>query len=202
MLIERDYGLNIWAYARVDTVKDDLVQKLRRAGFTWIALGIEAASEQVRDEVQKGFDENDVHRTIEKLRAADINIIANFIFGLPEDDAKTMTQTLDLALDLNCEFANFYTAMAYPGSPLYDTAVAKGWPLPKTWGGFSQHAVDTLPIPTKHISASEVLRFRDEAFQKYFSHPPYLAMVERRFGQATAEEVRRMASHRLERQFA
>jgi radical SAM superfamily enzyme YgiQ (UPF0313 family) len=202
MLIERDYGLNIWAYARVDTVKDDLVEKLRRAGFTWIALGIEAASEQVRDEVQKGFDENDVHRTIEKLRAADINIIANFIFGLPEDDARTMTQTLDLALELNCEFANFYTAMAYPGSPLYDTAIKNGWTLPKTWGGFSQHATDTLPIPTKHISAAEVLRFRDEAFQKYFSHPPYLAMVERRFGTATAQEIRQMASHRLERRFA
>ena len=38
-----------------------------------------------------------------------------------------MQRTLDLALELNCEFANFYSAMAYPGSPLYEQALALGW---------------------------------------------------------------------------
>src|SRR5262245_39854321 len=42
LIIERGYDLNIWAYARVDTVKDHMLDKLRRAGFTWLALGIEA----------------------------------------------------------------------------------------------------------------------------------------------------------------
>ena len=58
-----------------------------------------------------------------KIKAAGINIIGNYIFGLPEDTAETMQETLDLALDLNCEFANFYSAMAYPGSPLYEQAL-------------------------------------------------------------------------------
>ena len=62
-----------------------------------------------------------------------------------------MQQTLDLALDLNCEFANFYSAMAYPGSPLYEQALRLGWRLPDTWSGYSQHAVDTLPLPTNHL---------------------------------------------------
>jgi hypothetical protein len=113
-----------------------------------------------------------------------------------------MTQTLDLALELNCEFANFYCAMAYPGSALYTTAVDKGLALPESWGGYSQHAVDTLPLATKHVSAGEVLRFRDAAFQAYFSSPAYLAMVERRFGAETVVHVREMTSHRLERRFA
>jgi hypothetical protein len=90
-----------------------------------------------------------------------------------------MQQTLDLALDLNCEFANFYSAMAYPGSPLHDEAVRNGWRLPNAWSGYSQHAVDTLPLPTRHVSAGEVLRFRDRAFDTYFRHEPYLRMVKR-----------------------
>ena len=46
-----------------------------------------------------------------------------------------MQQTLDLAIELNCEFANFYCAMAYPGSPLYRDALTEGWALPEDWGG-------------------------------------------------------------------
>jgi radical SAM superfamily enzyme YgiQ (UPF0313 family) len=201
-LIARDLDLNIWAYARVDTVKEGMLDKLRRAGFTWLAFGIEAANPRVRADVQKGFDQDDIFRTIEQVRAAGIHVIGNYIFGLPEDDLETMRQTLDLALDLNCEFANFYCAMAYPGSPLYREALANGWPLPKTWNGYSQHAMDSLPLPTKYLTAGQVLRFRDAAFQAYYTSPRYLEMVERKFGPATVEHIREMTGHRLERKYA
>ncbi len=199
LIIERGYDLNIWAYARVDTVKDGMVDKLKRAGFNWLAFGIEAASERVRDEVQKGFDQSDVYRTLETVRAAGINVIGNYIFGLPEDDQETMQATLDLALELNCEFANFYSTMAYPGSPLYTTASKAGWRLPDKWSGYSQHSFDTRPLPTKYLGAPEVLRFRDEAFQTYFNSPKYLDLVTSKFGPDTAEHVREMTSHKLAR---
>ena len=136
---------------------------------------------------------------MKRLRAADVNVIGNYIFGLPEDTQESMQKTLDLALDLNCEFANFYCAMAYPGSALYTQALEKGWALPDSWNGYSQHAVDTTPLPTKHVSAAEVLRFRDQAFHAYFDDARYLGLVERRFGAATIDEVRAMTRHRLER---
>jgi radical SAM superfamily enzyme YgiQ (UPF0313 family) len=202
LIIERGYDLNIWAYARVDTVKEGMLDKLKRAGFNWLAFGIEAASDRVLSDVDKRYEIEQVYETIGRVKAAGINIIGNYIFGLPEDDLESMQQTLDLALELNTEFANFYSAMAYPGSPLYRQAVAKGWPLPATWSGYSQHAVDTLPLPTKHLPAGEVLRFRDYAFQAYFTHQPYLDYVERRFGADTVAHIREMASHRLERKFA
>jgi radical SAM superfamily enzyme YgiQ (UPF0313 family) len=198
-IIERGYDLNIWAYARVDTVKDGMLEKLKRAGFNWLAFGIEAASDRVRDDVDKGFDQEDIFRTLEKVRATDVNVIANYIFGLPEDDLESMQSTLDLALELNCEFANFYSAMAYPGSQLYNLATKEGWPLPEKWSGYSQHAVDTLPLPTKYLSGAEVLRFRDQAFQQYFSSPRYLRMIEAKYGLATADHIREMAAQPLVR---
>ena len=201
-IVERGLPLNIWAYARVDTVKEGMLDRLRRAGVRWLAYGIEAASERVRDDVSKGFGDALLHATLEKTRAAGIHVIGNYIFGLPEDDLETMQKTLDMALELDCEFANFYCAMAYPGSSLYERAVAEGWPLPETWGGYSQHAVDTLPLPTRHLTSGQVLRFRDDAFQTYFRNPRYLALVERTFGAATRREVETMTAHRLERRFA
>jgi radical SAM superfamily enzyme YgiQ (UPF0313 family) len=199
LIIERGYDLNIWAYARVDTVKQGILDKLKRAGFNWLAFGIESGSERVRDNVDKRFDQDEIFNVIGEVRAAGINVIGNYIFGLPEDDLESMQATLDLAIELNCEFGNFYCAMAYPGSQLYTLAVKQGWPLPDTWSGYSQHSVDTLPLPTKYLSAGEVLRFRDHAFQVYFNSPRYLDMVTRKFGRETAEHIREMLSHKLER---
>ncbi len=198
-LIERRYDLNIWAYTRVDTVKDGMLDKLKAAGFRWLAFGIEACADRVRDNVDKSFGQEEVYETIGKVRAAGISVIGNYIFGLPEDDPETMQATLELALDLRCEFANFYSAMAYPGSPLYARAVRQGVPLPAKWTGYSQHSRDCLPLPTRYLPAREVLRFRDEAFLRYYTDPGYLAMVERRFGAATVEHMREMTTHRLER---
>jgi radical SAM superfamily enzyme YgiQ (UPF0313 family) len=202
LLIERGYDLNIWAYARVDTVRDGMLDRLRRAGFTWLALGIEAADETVLGGVDKRYSLEQTYGTVRRVQAAGINVIANYIFGLPDDTAATMQATLDLALDLNTEFANFYSAMAYPGSALYRQALERGWPLPESWSGYSQHAVDTLPLPTKHLSGGEVLRFRDEAFHRYFTHPPYLDLVRLKFGEPTLAHVREMTAHRLERRHA
>jgi anaerobic magnesium-protoporphyrin IX monomethyl ester cyclase len=201
-IIERGYDLNIWAYARVDTVKGNMLDKLKRAGFNWLAFGIEAASDRVLGDVDKRFEIEEVYRTVRAVREAGINVIGNYIFGLPEDDRASMQETLNLAVDLNCEFANFYCAMAYPGSPLYEKARQLSWELPETWTGYSQHAVDTRPLPTKYLTAAEVLRFRDDAFHAYFSNPAYLAMIQQKFGASTVAHVREMAAHRLERAYA
>ena len=201
-IIKRGYDLNLWAYARIDTVKDGMVDRLKQAGFNWLAFGIEAASARVRDDVQKGFEQEEIFETIEKVRSAGINVIANFIFGLPEDDLESMEQTLKLAIDLNCEFVNFYCTMAYPGSSLYQLALQQGWELPGKWSGYSQPSVDTLPLPTKHCSSAEVLGFRDRAFQVYFSSSRYLDLITRKFGYETAQQIREMADHQLERRHA
>ena len=111
-----------------------------------------------------------------------------------------MQETLDLALDLNCEFANLYSAMAYPGSPLFTMAMAEGWKLPEKWSGYSQHSVDSTPLPTKYLPASEVLKFRDEAFLKYFRDPGYLDMIQKRYGAETVAHIHAMTQHKLDRQ--
>jgi radical SAM superfamily enzyme YgiQ (UPF0313 family) len=202
LIVERRLDLNIWAYARVDTVKEGMLDKLKRAGFNWLAFGIEAANERVRQDVQKGFNQESIFTVLEQVRQAGIHVIGNYIFGLPEDDLDTMQQTLDMALELNCEFGNFYCAMAYPGSALYTFAVANGWRLPESWSGYSQHSADSLPLPTKHLTAAQVLRFRDAAFQMYYTSPRYLRMIEGKFGKETVDHLREMTSHKLERKYA
>jgi len=199
LLIERGYDLNIWAYARVDTVDETMIPKLLKAGFRWLAFGVEAAGEAVRADVDKRFSQQQIFDTIRQVREAGIFVIANYIFGLPEDTLESMQATLDLAVELNTEFANFYCTMAYPGSELYRKALKENLPLPRSWEGYSQHARGSLPLPTKYLASSEVLKFRDAAFTRYFNRPEYLSMLKSRFGVAAVEAVDQMLQVRLQR---
>ena len=134
------------------------------------------------------------------IRDADIYLGGNFIFGLPGDSLETMQQTLDLAKEFNCEYANFYVAMAYPGSKLYEEAVAKNLPLPDSWPGYSQFSYETQPLPTESLSPSEILRFRDKAFNEFYSSKSYQDMILKKFGEETLQHVKDMLKHRLKRQ--
>jgi radical SAM superfamily enzyme YgiQ (UPF0313 family) len=197
LLIEREYRVNFWAYARTDTVDLPLLRKMRSAGIRWVAYGFESGNASVRKGVNKGQER--IHEAVGMAREAGIHIIANFIFGLPDDTLESMRDTLDLAIRINAEYANFWCAMAFPGSDLYRTAREMGWKLPATWHGYSQYSYDTEPLPTRHLTAEEVLRFRDSAFRDYFQRPEYLATVRSAFGEKAANEVRGMLEKKLRR---
>jgi len=199
-LIKRNYGLNIWVYARVDTIKEEYLDRLRQAGFKWLCLGIESGSDEIRKSICKGkFEKADIKNVVRKIKSAGINVMGNYMFGLPGDDLEGMQKTLDLAMKLNCEFVNFYSTMAYPGSELYEEAIRKQIKLPGSWLGFSQHSYECLPQPTDKLSAGEVLRFRDNAFNVYFTNPKYLNMVEQKFGVRARRHIEKMAKIKLKR---
>lgn len=185
LLIDRDYGLNIWAYARPEPLTPGFLEKLKKAGINWLGVGIENTKGKVG-----GADL--VCQAIDNIRNAGINVAGNFMFGFPDDTIESMQETLDFAIDLNCEFVNFNCLAAYPGSKLYDQTGPKD--LPETWEGYAQLSYNFKPLPTKHLSSHEVLGFRDRAFETYFNNPKYLAMMENKFGLEVKEQVRAFKS--------
>lgn len=195
----RGYDLNFWAYARVNTVNERMLAAMKRAGVNWIAYGFESGSKRVIEDVTKGYKLDQVMRVVEMTYAQDQHICANFIFGLPEDDYDSMQETNALMQEINAEWANIYSAMAYPGSKLYDDAVAQGLPLPASWNGYSQYSRDSLPLPTKYLSGGQVLAFRDYAFDAYYKSPRYLSMIRAKFGEETMRHIRQMAEKKLDR---
>lgn len=198
-LEEKDLGLNIWAYARIDTVKAESLAKMKKAGVNWLALGIESADPKVRDHSRKHIDSNKIVEIVKTVQDAGISVVANFIFGLPNDTLESMQQTLDLGIELNAEWANYYCAMAYPGSKLYTQAIKEGWKLPAVWHGYSQHAYETQPLPTNNLTAAEVLKFRDNAFDSYFKNSKYLDMIQEKFGLSARRHIEQMTTTKLKR---
>jgi len=199
-LAERNLGLQMWTYSRVDTVRAQYLESFRKAGIRWLALGVEAGNQTVRREVSKGsFEDVNIRQVIQTVRDSGMYVISNYIFGFPEDTQETMQQTLDLALELNTEMANMYPCQALPGSPLYWTAKNNGWKLPDSPAGYAFLSYDSEPLPTKHLSAAQVLKFRDDAWRSYFTSPRYLQSVEKTFGPQQRKNVEGMAAIRLKR---
>ena len=200
MIIERKYDFNIWAYSRIDTCKPEYLDKLKKAGVNWLGLGIENPSSVIRKEVHKdAFKNVKIIDIIDSIRNAGINVAANYIFGLPEETKESLEFTYNFAEESNTEMVNFYSAMAYPGSPLYLESKKKNIILPKTYSGYSQHSYDTQNLPSANLSASEILAFRDKAWNKYHTNSKYLKLLESKFGMNAINNLKATTKIKLKR---
>ena len=203
LLKERGYGdiLAMWAYSRVDTIKNpENLKLLKEAGIKWLGIGIESADPNIRLEVTKGKFENlDIREVIKKVQDADLGVIANYLFGLAGDNMESMQKTLDLSLELNTIAWNGYAVMALPGSKVYKEAIKAGHELPSDYIGYSFHSYETKPLPTEYLTPAQILKFRDEAWMKYHTHPPFLDKIEKMHGKRIRQNIEDMAKIKLKR---
>jgi len=200
-LAEKRYDLDIWAYARVDTVDQAILKKLERAGIRWLAYGIESGDDVVLSEVSKAQYNADRTRTVMQwTKDAGINILANFMFGLPDDTKESMEKTLRLCREINPEWINFYVTMPYPGSRDYFEAVKNGKIKNDCWIEYAQNSYECRPAGGKYLTPKEVLAFRDHAFNAFFEdNDKYFEMIQQKFGRQYADSIREMTKNKLRR---
>ena len=193
--------LRMWSYSRIDTVKrPEILTLVRKAGIKWLCLGIESGDKSVRLEVAKGkFEDVDVRKVINKVHEADIDVMANYIFGLPGDNHETIKKTFDLSLELCTLGWNTYAAMALPGSQLYKNAVQKKYKLPENYEGYSFHSYETQPLPTETLKPEEILEYRDKSYINYHTYKPFLEKIEKKFGKKAIANIKDMTKVDLKR---
>jgi radical SAM superfamily enzyme YgiQ (UPF0313 family) len=197
----KDDSLRMWAYSRIDTIRrPGILDLVRKAGIKWLCLGIESGDRDVRLEVSKGkFEDVNIRDIVQQVHDADIEVMANYIFGLPKDSKSSMKKTFDLSLDLCTAGWNTYAAMALPGSQLYKTAIEEGTKLPENYEAYSFHAYNTQPLPTVYLTPEEILEYRDRCYSEYHTYPPFLKKIEKKFGIQAMENIKKMASVKLKR---
>ena len=203
LLAERNKedNLRLWAYSRIDTVKrKDVLNLVRKAGIKWLCLGIESGDKKVRLEVAKGrFEDVDVENVIKQVHESDIEVMANYIYGLPGDTTETIEKTFKLSVKLNTLGWNTYAAMALPGSELFKNALKNNVKLPNNYDGYSFHSYTTQPLPTEKLSAAEILNLRDKKFIEYHTNVNFLNKVEKKFGKDARNNIAEMTKIKLKR---
>ena len=133
-LIARNLGVRWFGNARADNlVNPEFVARLRQSGCWMLAMGIESASEETRRNMVKRLEHQKIETAFKNLRDAGIKSFAFFIFGYPGETPATLDQTTDYAIRLDPDFANFYPAVPYPGTELYEKARREGLLADENW---------------------------------------------------------------------
>jgi len=197
LIIERGYDLNIWGYAKAGTVNPEMLKNMKRAGFNWLCYGFESGSDEVLKGVGKKQTMRQMFEAVEMTHDAGINVIGNFIFGLPDDDMRSMYATKRLSKQLGCDWVNYYCATAYPGSKLYDDTPKEL--LPEKWEDYDQFSPNFKPLPTKYLTGKQVLEFRDETFNRFYSNAGYQLRIRKKFGDEAVEHIKEMLKWKMNR---
>ncbi|MDY6951244.1 MAG: radical SAM protein [Thermodesulfobacteriota bacterium] len=154
--------------SRVDTVDRTLLEAMAKAGCWMISYGIESGNQAVLDQAKKKTTVEQCHEAVQMARAAGIKVAGHFLLGLPGETEETLTETLRFALALDIDMAQFYCAVPFPGSPLFEVASGQGWIEGRSFDEFRQdNAVMNLP----GLPPSIVNDYRKKAFGQFYVRP-------------------------------
>jgi radical SAM superfamily enzyme YgiQ (UPF0313 family) len=173
-LIARNLPIRWFGNARADNLTDPaFVHRLRRAGCWMLALGIETESEEVRKDMAKRLERQKIQTAFKNMREAGIKSFAFFIFGYPGESAKTLDATTSYAIELDPDFANFYPAVPYPGTDLYDKCIREGWLKPED-ADWSRMEYSYYLLRGNGLDERIVMDAINRAKRRFFLRPSYI----------------------------
>ena len=126
-LIARNLPIHWFGNARADNLTDPaFVHRLRRAGCWMLALGIESESEEIRKDMVKRLEREKIQTAFRNMRDGRHQVLRILHLRLPGRNARDDGPDDRYAIELDPDFANFYPAVPYPGTALYDKCVRDG----------------------------------------------------------------------------
>lgn len=171
-LIKRQLPIRWFGNARADNLTDPaFVARLRKAGCWMLALGVETESEETRKDMMKRLEGEKIRKAVANMRAAGIRSFAFFIMGYPGETAASLDRTIEYAVDLNPDFANFYPAVPYPGTALYAKAKRDGWLHDEDW---SRMEYSYYLLRGNGLDESTVMGAINRAKRRFYLRPGYL----------------------------
>jgi anaerobic magnesium-protoporphyrin IX monomethyl ester cyclase len=108
------------------------------------------------------------------MRDAGIKSFAFFIFGYPGESVKTLASTTDYAIELDPDFANFYPAVPYPGTDLYEKCIREGW-LDPARADWTKMEYSYYLLRGNGLDEQVVMSAINRAKRRFFMRPAYLA---------------------------
>lgn len=164
-ILEKEMDISWTSNSRVDTVDGPLLKLMAEAGCWMISYGVESGSQKVLDEANKGIKVEQSYEAVQYAKEAGIRTVGHFILGLPGETEETMKDTIDYAKRLGLDLAQFYCAVPFPGSRLYERALHEGWIKNSEFDYFKQDSA-LMELPT--VSSHLVNHYRNLAYRKFY----------------------------------
>lgn len=178
---DNDLNINWSCTTRVDLVNPGILSEMKQAGCWLIAFGIESGSQRILDNTRKGHSVETSKEAVKMAKDAGLLVVGHFVLGLPGEDENSITETMGLLSEINVDFAQFYCAVPFPGSPFYEQAKKEGWIISKEWNAFEQSVYN---MRLGDLSPKDIYHYRKKATRKFYLRPGRVISNMRRLAKA------------------
>ncbi len=159
---------------RANLVDDDLLKKMKEAGCWGMHFGVEGGTQKSIDTVKKDTTIEVIKTAFQLCRKNKIETRAYMMLGLPNSTTEDDLATINFAKELNPDWAQFTICTPYPGTQMYDTALASGevisqdWDNYQTWSGYSEHELVWTP---QGRTSEEIKNLQKKAMKSFYFRP-------------------------------
>lgn len=163
-----------WGCAtRVDTLDNDVVKAMARAGCQYIDLGIESFHEEILKDIHKDINVACIGPAIRMIKKHGIKAKVNVLLGAsPLETAETIEYSMKKVKELDVDQVMYNIANPFPGTELYKLAQGNDW---FTKGDYypsdvQKEAIMNLP----HISAEQLVKLVKKGNRTFFLNPRFI----------------------------
>ena len=172
LIIERNLNVKWCCYARVNMITRGLLKKMKAAGCFGLDFGIESGSQEILNRIKKNITLDQSRETIRYAKEEKIMSYASFMIGLPGDDFETAKKTIDFAIEVSPDIAQFFIATPFPGTEFYEEALEKGWiDRLDTWKDLDISS--TTKCRNDALSNAEIRRLISSAYKRFYMRPSF-----------------------------
>ncbi|NQT22871.1 MAG: cobalamin B12-binding domain-containing protein [Candidatus Omnitrophica bacterium] len=192
-------GINLpWslpAGIRVSTVSAELLKKLKAAGCYRVGLGIESGSQSILNSIKKGITLEQARKAVKLLKEARMESAGYFMIGNLGETEKTINSTIDFAIELNPDYAQFTKATPYPGTAMYDQLKTEDRILTENWDDYDSFLKSRPVFKHENLTSEAIDQKLKEAYRKFYYRPGQMVKYLRAI--KSAKEVRNFFKNAL-----
>jgi radical SAM superfamily enzyme YgiQ (UPF0313 family) len=165
-------GLDFTWFASVcaNQADEGLFRAMKDAGCWAILIGGESGVQKNLNTIRKGATLDQIRAAVGAAKAAGLHVTVPFMFGIPGETFEDALETIDFAVSLNPDLANFHAITPFPGTPLHDRAAEYGT-VSRDLRDFTFQRAAFVP---HSMTRDEILKARQLAFRKFYSRPSFL----------------------------
>jgi anaerobic magnesium-protoporphyrin IX monomethyl ester cyclase len=175
-IIHRKLDIGWDIRARVDTVDDEMLRKLKDANCERIHYGVESGSDDILKILKKGITVKQVKRAFRLTRQHGIRTLAYFMFGSPGESREDILNSIALIRELKPDYIHVTITTPFPASELYESGLRDGTIIYDFWRSFAEHPkADFQPLLSTESLPRDVLNGMVEmAYKSFYTRPGYV----------------------------
>jgi magnesium-protoporphyrin IX monomethyl ester (oxidative) cyclase len=117
-LIEKNWGIEFSCFSRVDTIKEETMELMAKAGCFFMGFGFESGSQKILDEMDKRVTVEQAYNTAMTAAKYFRAVPGTFMFGMPGEDDESIEDNIHFCISLMSPKPFFFVA-PYPGTQMY-----------------------------------------------------------------------------------